>query len=325
MKINYEPKQLRLGNETNLIDNHLVVAFKTKEGYTAEGAYCYSYGKQKYILALSTQIGCPMKCHFCEVADLPYQRSLTAQELEDEAVILAQRAYANGFSLEGKPLKVAFVEMGEPFMNPNLMQGLEKITKIFPASIKISTTFPDHSRAYENAEKIIDFSGSYDKPVQMQISLHSTDEEYRNSVCRFPLAGFKRIAEFGENFKKYAGSPRKVNLSFTLTKQTPCRPEGIIDTLNPEYFAVRLRNMLPTEPSKRNSLDQITIEEIAKMENEFRKYGYDIIAGGLSAEIETEFNLNPGTLSKMEQRGESIIIPEGFEERIREHEHKEPV
>lgn len=316
------PSSLRLGSETNMIDNHLVTTFKTQEGYTAEGAYCLGYNRQKYIIALSTQIGCPMKCHFCEVTDLPYRRSLTAQELEDEAVIITQRAVANGFSITDKPIKVAFVEMGEPFMNKYLPEGIERITGILPAAVKVSTTFPDHKTAYENAEKIIQFASTYNRPVQMQISLHSTNEDYRRSVCRFPLADFKTIAEFGEAFKKYGNGKRKVNLSFTLNKKTPCKASDIIDVFSPEYFAVRLRDMLSTEPSEKNSLDRISFEEISRLEQEFKQAGYYSVPG-LSADIEAEFNLNPGMLSKMEQRGESIVLPEGFEERIKNHEHVE--
>ena len=309
--INRKPSKLRLGNETNLVDNYLAITFRTPEGYTAEGAYCDSYGEQKHVLALSTQVGCPMRCHFCEVADLPYCRSLDAQELEDEAVIIAQRAYANGFPLDDKPIKVAFVEMGEPFMNKGLFNGIEKITRLFPATVKVSTTFPDHSISYENAERMIHLSSIYNHPVQMQLSLHSTDEDYRMSVCKFPLAGFSEIAKFGEKWRKYAKSPRKINLSLTLNRKTPCSPSGIANILDPEHFAVRLRNMLPTEPSRRNSLDEISIEEILGLEDEFRRCGYDIIPG-LSADVETKFNLNPGMLSKLEERGQQIAMPDNY-------------
>jgi len=315
-----EPNSLRLYQETNFLDNHLVLSSMTKEGSVVESSYCLGYGRRKYIFTLSSQIGCPLRCNFCETADLPYNRNLTSQEILDQALIVAKRTYANGFTIENKPLKIAFVEVGEPLLNEQLIDGIRMIDNIFDCSLKISTIFPRHQTAYANLNRVIEYTKKRTDETQIQLSLHSSDEIYRRSIVKFPLASFDEIGLFGKEWHEKAHSKRKITLTFTLAENAPCRPRDIVKTLSPKYFAVRLRNMLSTETSRTGNIKAMSRENINCLEQRFAECGYYIIPGE-TGDIETEFNLSPGALTKMVKRGQSIVLPPDWEQRIRGHKH----
>ena len=67
-------------------------------------------GDEKYIVCVSSQVGCAMGCAFCATAQLGFRRNLAAWEIVDQVVkIQADSAY---------PVRgVVFMGMGEPMLN----------------------------------------------------------------------------------------------------------------------------------------------------------------------------------------------------------------
>ena len=78
----------------------------------APGADTSAYeGKEKkYVVCVSSQVGCALACSFCATGALGFKRNLDASEIV--AQILAVRAEAD------RPIRgVVFMGMGEPFLN----------------------------------------------------------------------------------------------------------------------------------------------------------------------------------------------------------------
>lgn len=61
-------------------------------------------------VCLSTQIGCPLQCVFCQSGKIPFTRNLTLEEIVDQYQIAFNQN-------EGKPSRVVFMGIGEPLLN----------------------------------------------------------------------------------------------------------------------------------------------------------------------------------------------------------------
>jgi 23S rRNA (adenine2503-C2)-methyltransferase len=72
---------------------------------------------------VSTQVGCPMGCVFCETGRIGFKRNLTVGEIVDQVIYLRRDAAS-----KTSP-NIVFMGMGEPFLNfSSLITALEIIT-----------------------------------------------------------------------------------------------------------------------------------------------------------------------------------------------------
>lgn len=142
--------------------------------------------KDKKIISIPTQIGCPVKCSFCVSKDSKFERNLTTAELN---------------TLAGKVDKstlLSFTGEGEPLLNyENINQTIETL--------------------YGNVESFrICFSGlttrrlysiSHKDNVRLQFSMHSPKNSIRRSLITHtrPLEEIKEsILTYGRDFKEVA-------------------------------------------------------------------------------------------------------------------------
>lgn len=263
-----------------------------------EGVLCNRYGGNGYLIAPSTQIGCCVKCDFCDMSDLPYKADLSAEIILEQISLILNKAIKFGYKVTEKPLKISFVKGGEGLLNKEFPKALELIAENLEIPIKVSTTFPDLHIAHEVYSGIERFASSYSEPTQIQVSLISTNEEFRSKIVRVPLISFAKLGEYGEQWKQNVPNARKINLTFTLTEETPCDPQDIYTVLSPEYFAVRIRDWLPTKPGIQAGLINPSQQKIYETAKKFEDFGYKMIPGK-PGETERKFKLTAGHIIKL--------------------------
>lgn len=275
--------------------DHLVkMPIRTKDNHLIEAAFCCGYKELKYMAALSAQIGCPVKCKFCGAGER-YVRNLTSRELFEEAVLTISTAAKRGYDLNSRPTKIAFVTGGEPLLNGHFPEGLALMGEQLPLQMKISTIAPETSLSGKVFDGIVDAARNYPNIVQFQISLNSTDENYRRDLCSFPLASFQQIRRMGEIWFCEVPKPRKIDLTFTLNGKTPIKVEDIKDILPPELFAIRLRGYVPSRVGDENGFMVMDGEGIKKISRGFGDAGYQLIPG-MAGKIELDFKLSPAEI-----------------------------
>ena len=75
---------------------------------------------EKWLIAISTQFGCPQKCKFCLVPELGFHGNLTSEQMWEQLEMV--------FSMhpevtKSDKIKVGFARMGEPMYNwQNILQ-----------------------------------------------------------------------------------------------------------------------------------------------------------------------------------------------------------
>ena len=154
---------------------------------------------------LSTQVGCPVGCHFCASGAAGLARNLTAAEMLAELLI--------GSSLHGAlPDNVVFMGIGEGLLNTReLFHALEFMTApeyfgMSPRRITVSTS---------GIVPGIDKLAALKREFTLAISLHAPDDATRAKLIpdtiRYPIV---EIMAAADRYREQAG--RMVTLEYTL-------------------------------------------------------------------------------------------------------------
>ncbi len=167
--------------------------------------YKYPTYRERTVICISTQSGCPVGCRFCGAGDY-FVRNLT----EDEIVAQAEHALLEAKAEEGvephemKRLQIMFMSMGEPLLNLNaLAPAIRRLYAAYPtAALLISTSAP---KVFYGAVNEL----SVEVPtVGLQFSVHESTDAARDELVPFKKKlTLAQIAQKGEEW--FAATGRK--------------------------------------------------------------------------------------------------------------------
>jgi len=128
-------------------------------------------------LCISTQVGCPVGCHFCLTALMGLERNLTAGEIVGQVFFVARD---NGLWADAKRINIVMMGQGEPLLNvPEVLKAARILTDskglgLSPRRITVSTS--------GIVPRIAEFAQAPDaQRPRLAISLNASTEEQR---CR---------------------------------------------------------------------------------------------------------------------------------------------
>jgi 23S rRNA (adenine2503-C2)-methyltransferase len=183
----------------------------------------------KFTVCLSSQTGCAVDCAFCVTGRLGAGRNLSAAEIVGQLYAVLDDV---GRGTEG--LRVVFMGMGEPFLNPDGVIGaLDVLFEVLsPRRVTVSTSgiTPAFAR----------FAALPKRP-NLAVSLNAAEEETRTRIMpitrTYPLAGVVRAMR-----EWPAESHRRVTVEYVLIAGVNDSPES----------ATRLARLLRGMPVKVN-------------------------------------------------------------------------
>jgi hypothetical protein len=275
---------MRFGDAT---DGVIEIPGLTRDGQVVEIGYYFP--KPKNIIGISSHAGCISRCSFCELGDEPYVRNLTPQEMYDQVALMLTVAWQEGIRMTEQH-KVNVAKTGEPLLNPALAEGMQQIGD-FGVSYKVSSVLPDTPRAWQTLEDVAHFAQFYQEPVQLQVSLISTDDDYRRHVAGIRVASLDGIRQAGELWHGIIENPRKVNLSLILAEETIAKAEDVFDILPPHLFNFRFRDYVPTMYGQKNGLTPISTKRMQDIKQDFNAAGYDVSSWATPTPTEARFHL----------------------------------
>jgi len=168
-------------------------------------------------VCISSQAGCGMQCPFCATGQAGLTRNLTAGEITAQ-VVMAARACDLG-QMTGGPTRlsnVVFMGMGEPMANYKaVMQSIRNITNPQPDGLGIGARSVTLSTVglVSGIEKLID----EDIPVTLAISLHTPDDELRDTLV--PINSRWKVKEVLQAADKYeAKTGRRYSIEYALIR-----------------------------------------------------------------------------------------------------------
>lgn len=235
--------------------------------------------REKTVIIVSTQLGCPVGCPICE-AGAGYRGNLTAEQ------ILAQVRFVRASRpeiLQSRKLKVHLARMGEPALNaPAVLAALEQLPSVLPTPALmpcVATVAPAGSEAFLGELTWLKRRLYRGGRFQLQLSINSTDPQVRRRLVPAPQLPLADLARLGQRF--HEPGERKVALNFALARGVPCDPGALRDLFDPACFMVKLTPVNPTTRARQAGLETVISAERPDSARELcdrlAALGYDVV------------------------------------------------
>lgn len=174
LEANFDIYKLSVEDEQRSIDGTVKSAFRLHDGNVVEGVLIPS--SKRTTACISSQVGCSLSCAFCATGKLGRIRNLSADEIYDQVVAVAEQSERT----QNKPLSnIVYMGMGEPLLNyKETLRSIEMITSdeglgMSPKRITLSTA---------GIAKMIRRLGDDKVRFNLALSLHAANDEKRSKL-----------------------------------------------------------------------------------------------------------------------------------------------
>jgi 23S rRNA (adenine2503-C2)-methyltransferase len=200
---------------------------------------------EKWVMMISTLFGCPVSCQMCDAGG-HYRGKLTQEEMFAQVEFLIRQRFPDGH-VPSSQLKIQFARMGEPALNPAVLDLLQELPLridapgLFPS---LSTVAPLGTDSF--FDKLIEIKDDiYPRGrFQLQFSIHTTDQTLRDQLVPVKKWDFLSIARFGHKY--FSPGDRKITLNFALAEASPIDPGILLEHFSPERFLIKITPLNPT-------------------------------------------------------------------------------
>lgn len=218
--------------------------------------------KDKMVVTISTQKGCPMNCMFCDCPKVKFGGNVSRDELAEEvvnAIKFSGCKYTERFNLH-------LARMGEPSLNAdNVLDFLSyDLRDIVDANIRadvihpVFTTMMPKSLGIEKLSKILKRfchikNEEYNGEAGLQLSINSTDEKQRDELFRGRSLSLECISYICRSLPMSIG--RKYTLNFPVTNKTILDPKELSRLFDKDKFIVKITPIHETNEANANGIN----------------------------------------------------------------------
>lgn len=245
--------------------------------------------QEKWVITLSTQYGCPMKCTFCDVPEVKFKGNATFQDLKDQLY--------NAFNCfpdvkYTDRLNIHFARMGEPSFNSDVLAftswlsiaksqiqeemgiRIEVIHPVFTSMLPKNKTTLGRIATFATAKNKI-FNGQ----AGLQLSINSTSDKQRDEMFQGQALSLTEISEFAKKLPEPIG--RKYCLNFAYASGNECDGEKLAKLFNPKFWMVKITPIHNNNACRENGI--VTINGYSNFypyrepEQNFKDAGFDVL------------------------------------------------
>lgn len=204
--------------------------------------------QEKWVITLSTQYGCVMKCTFCDVPNIKFGGNATFEDLKKQ-FYTALKAFKNVSYTDR--LNIHFARMGEPIFNEDVfkfsywlasnkleIQGdtgvrMEVIHPVF------TTMCPDFKHTEDRLHKWVRMKNEvFNGQAGLQLSINSTSEDQRNTMFGGSSKSLAEISKITGKFPTPLG--RKYCLNFAYASGSEVDGVKLASMFDTEKFMVKI-------------------------------------------------------------------------------------
>lgn len=245
---------------------------------------------EKWVITVSTQYGCVMKCNFCDVPNVDWRGNATFQDLKDQF-------YSALSSFKGveytERLNLHFARMGEPIFNDAVFEFAEWLhsdKKIVQAETGIrmevihpvlTTSLPRKLKTLK--DRIIHWcdikNNLYNGQAGLQFSINSTSEKQREVMfggMALTLSDFSRIADSMPD-----PISRKYCLNFAYSTDYEIDGKVISSLFDPDKFMCKITPIHNNTSCRNNNIVTIggyeSYHPYKKPEDSLKSEGFDVL------------------------------------------------
>ncbi|MEA3477481.1 MAG: radical SAM protein [Bacteroidota bacterium] len=232
---------------------------------------------EKWVLIISTLYGCPVDCKFCDAGGT-YQGRLSREELLFQIDYLVNKRFPGGL-IDTDKFKIQFARMGEPSLNPHVLEVLKELPSRYTMKHfipSVSSIGPVGTESFFNS--LLDIKKTlYNKTFQLQFSIHSTNEAQRDKLIPVRKMSFEELATYGARF--YSPEGKKITLNFAIGADYIIKPKDIKDIFDPELFLIKVTPVNPTLKARRNNIQSLVQsgKDQYPIIDAFKANGYEVL------------------------------------------------
>lgn len=243
--------------------------------------------EEKWVITISTQYGCNMKCLFCDVPLVGPGKNVSAEDMLKQ-IKLAREQYPEVLST--KRLNLHYARMGEPTFNPavievskwlatnseellNLPSGTfhPVLTTMMPKKNKILQSMVDQWIDVKN----IWFGGE----ANIQVSINSTNEEQRQYMYQGCALTLEEISEVVKDFPDPVG--RKYCLNMAMADGYESDGGKMAHLFDPDKWMVKITPIHVNTATTQNGIKSTDGYDLydfyAPHEENFKSAGFDTL------------------------------------------------
>jgi len=221
---------------------------------------------EKWVITISTQYGCPMKCNFCDVPNLKFNGNASFDDMKQQLYKAISLFPAVKYT---ERLNVHFARMGDGSFNKEILEfslwmyeNKHQIKKDTGLSIEVlhpvfTTMFPKVAKTEiivrswaENIKKEV-----YNGQAGLQISVNSTNEDQRNIMFNGMQTPLEEIAEFAKTLPEPIG--RKYCLNFAYASGNEVDGEKLAKLFNPDHWMCKITPIHNNTACQKNGIKTV--------------------------------------------------------------------
>ena len=236
--------------------------------------------KDKLVVTVSTQKGCPMKCNFCDCPKAGFKGNASVYELLSQ---ITSGIALSGIT-NGKRLNVHFARMGEPTFNLNVIKATSIIGNYINETFDefhpvISTMCPKNNKQFKTFIKQwveLMNNNNWNGGCGLQFSINTLNENHRNEMFNNMSLSLQEIGDLIKELPLPNG--RKYTLNFAVTSKSNLDVELMNKFFNKNKCIVKLTPIHETKEAIDNDYEIVKDFEIySKFEEPLVKDGWDVI------------------------------------------------
>lgn len=248
---------------------------------------------EKWVITLSTQYGCLMRCTFCDVPNVKWRGNATFDDLKNQLYnaidLFPQIKYTERLNLH-------YARMGDPIFNSKnvfdfsrwLYVNKQQIAEDTGLRIEVihpvfTTSFPKRIRFQKLEKRILEWckikNEIYNGQAGLQFSINSTSEQQRNKMFSGMQVKLKDIAKIGK--KMPAPISRKYCLNFAYASSFEIDADLIASLFDSEKFMCKITPIHNNNACRNNGIETIdgydSYHPYRKPEEDLKTAGFDVL------------------------------------------------
>ena len=245
---------------------------------------------EKWVITLSTQYGCPQKCTFCQVPNIPFKGNATFDDLKNQLYSAIQLFPDVRYT---DRLNVHFARMGEPILNPEVFnfsrwmyenkRTLQQETNVRFEVIHpvLTTSLP--ARFKQLGNRLLEWCNIknelYNGQAGLQISINSTNEAQRQQMFGNESLTLEDFAQIAKMLPAPLG--RKYCLNFAYANEFEVDGAKLASMFDPDMWMCKITPIHNNDACRKNKIETIdgytTYSSYKKPEESLKAAGFDVL------------------------------------------------
>lgn len=245
--------------------------------------------QEKWVVTLSTQYGCAMKCTFCDVAEMPFNGNASFKDLQKQFLYALDMFPSTKYT---DRLNVHFARMGEPIFNihvfdfaRDLVNNKElyqtwtgvRVETIHPV---LTTMCPTYAKTSDRIKEWTAIKNDlYRGQAGLQLSINSTCDKQRSEMFQGKAMTLQEISNMVRDLPAPLG--RKYCLNFAYASGNEVDGEKLASLFNPEHWMVKITPIHNNTSCSKNNIETVggyeSYHPYKHPENAFKSAGFDVL------------------------------------------------